>query len=94
MVDLLLMITIGFLGSFGHCVGMCVPLTTAFSLSLTQQQTSPLWQQQFTFHLLLNLGRLLSYTLVGAEIGALGSVLIAGGQMVGMVVGYARELQF
>ncbi|AFZ29588.1 Ferric reductase domain protein transmembrane component domain protein [Gloeocapsa sp. PCC 7428] len=83
MVDLLLMITLGFLGSFGHCIGMCVPLTTAFSLSLTQQQTSPPWQQQFTFHLLLNLGRLLSYTLVGAGIGALGSVLIAGGQMAG-----------
>lgn len=82
MVDLLLVMTLGFLGSFGHCVGMCVPLTTAFSLSLTQQ-VSPTWRQQFVFHLLLNLGRLASYTLVGAAIGALGSVLIAGGQMAG-----------
>lgn len=81
MLDLLLIMTLGFLGSFGHCVGMCVPLTTAFSLSINQQ--TPNWRQQVVFHLLLNLGRLVSYTLVGAAIGALGSVLIAGGQMAG-----------
>lgn len=80
MLDLLLILAIGFFGSFGHCVGMCGPLTVAFSLS---HRDPPKWQQQLSFHILLNLGRLVSYTLVGAGIGALGSILIAGGQMAG-----------
>jgi len=82
MLDLLLIMTLGFLGSFGHCVGMCGPLSVAFSLS--QKQETPSWQQQLYFHTLLNLGRIVSYTLVGAGIGALGSVLIASGQMAGI----------
>lgn len=82
MLDLFLIMTLGFLGSFGHCVGMCGPLTVAFSLS--HQQKTPKWQQQLYFHTLLNLGRIVSYALVGAGIGALGSVLLASGQMAGI----------
>lgn len=83
MLDLLLIITLGFLGSFGHCAGMCGPLTVAFSLS-QQQKAQKRWQQQLSFHLLLNLGRIVSYALVGAGIGALGSVLVASGQTAGI----------
>jgi len=61
---------------------MCGPIAVAFSLS--RQNTTPSWQQQLCFHALLNLGRITSYALVGAGIGALGSVLIAGGQMAGV----------
>ena len=82
MLDLLLIILLGFLGSFGHCFGMCGPLTVAFSLS--KQQENPSWQKQLKFHTLLNLGRMLSYTLVGAGIGSLGSVLVEGGQLAGI----------
>jgi len=82
MLDWFLIMTLGFLGSFGHCVGMCGPLTVAFSLS--HQQKTPKWQQQLYFHTLLNLGRIVSYALVGAGIGALGSVLLASGQMAGI----------
>ena len=82
MVDLLLIMSLGFLGSFGHCVGMCGPLTVAFSLS--QKQQTPGWRQQLYFHGLLNLGRILSYALVGAGIGAIGSVVVASGQMAGI----------
>ena len=82
MLDLLLITTLGFLGSFGHCLGMCGPLTAAFSLS--GQSASSTWQRQLTFNLLLNLGRVTSYALIGAAIGALGSVLIAGGQLAGI----------
>ncbi|MDZ8051735.1 MAG: sulfite exporter TauE/SafE family protein [Aulosira sp. ZfuVER01] len=82
MLDLSLITILGFLGSFGHCFGMCGPLTMAFSLS--HQQETPDWRQQLKFHILLNLGRMLSYTLVGAGIGALGSVLIEGGQLAGI----------
>ncbi len=80
MIDLWLVVLLGFVGSFGHCVGMCGPLTAAFSLS---QQFST-WQQRLYFNGLLNLGRILSYALVGAGIGALGSVLVAGGQLAGI----------
>jgi sulfite exporter TauE/SafE len=82
MLDLLLVASLGFLGSFGHCVGMCSPIAIAFSLSQNQEKPN-LWQQ-IRFHGLLNLGRILSYALVGAAIGLLGSVLIAGGQFAGV----------
>ncbi|MEM8505492.1 MAG: sulfite exporter TauE/SafE family protein [Cyanobacteria bacterium P01_D01_bin.1] len=93
-IELWLTAAIGFLGSFGHCVGMCGPVATAFALSVESQSelstdesldsSSGSWRSQIVFHLLLNLGRLLSYALVGMGIGALGSVLFAGGQMAGV----------
>ena len=82
MLDLSLITLLGFLGSFGHCFGMCGPLTVAFSLS--NHQENPSWQQQLKFHALLNLGRMLSYALVGAGIGTIGSVLVQGGQLAGV----------
>ncbi|GAP97849.1 urease accessory protein UreH domain-containing protein [Leptolyngbya sp. NIES-2104] len=88
MLDLLLIASVGFLGSFGHCLGMCSPLTVAFSLSHHNRSK---WQQ-VRFNVLLNLGRILSYAIVGAAIGALGSVLIAGGQLAGIDSGLRRTL--
>jgi uncharacterized protein len=88
MLDLLLIASVGFLGSFGHCLGMCSPLTVAFSLSSEKDDRSA----QFRFNLLLNIGRILSYALVGAAIGSLGSVLIAGGQLAGIDSGLRRGL--
>lgn len=91
LLDFLLMVSLGFLGSFGHCASMCGPLTVAFSLTTEKAGTdsvatptqagsdSAIW-----FHALLNLGRMLSYGVVGAGIGAVGEVLLAGGQMAGI----------
>lgn len=62
---------------------MCGPLTVAFSLSQQSADPATVWRSLW-FHTLLNLGRILSYTLVGAGIGALGSVLIVGGQFAGI----------
>jgi sulfite exporter TauE/SafE len=89
MLDLLLVAALGFLGSFGHCVGMCGPLAVAFSLSDKESKDNPKknpknWQQHLYFHALLNLGRILSYAIAGAAIGAIGSVLVAGGQLAGL----------
>lgn len=86
MLDLLLVAALGFLGSFGHCVGMCGPLTVAFSLSSkdSKDSNSVKWQQSLYFHLLLSIGRILSYAIAGAAIGAIGSVLAAGGQFAGL----------
>ncbi|XHX76282.1 MAG: sulfite exporter TauE/SafE family protein [Stenomitos frigidus ULC029] len=91
MVELGLVLLLGLLGSFGHCVGMCGPLTAAFALSQASQQSST-WQQRLVFHGLLNLGRIASYALVGASIGALGSVLVASGQLAGIGSGLRQGL--
>ena len=80
MLDLVLISTLGFLGSFGHCAGMCGPLAIAFSLS---QTTANQKSAALRFHLLLNLGRIVTYAIAGAAIGGVGSVLIASGQMAG-----------
>ncbi len=86
-LDLWLIAALGFLGSFGHCVGMCGPITAAFALSAGQRNPGQADRPQpsnIQFHMLLNVGRLLSYALVGAGIGALGSAVFAGGQMAGV----------
>ena len=89
LLDLFLIMTLGFLGSFGHCVGMCGPLTVAFSLSQKQDNPKGLLLR---FHILLNLGRIVSYALVGSGIGALGSVLLAGGQLAGIGSGLRQGM--
>ncbi len=88
-LDLWLIAALGFLGSFGHCVGMCGPVAAAFALgeSGTGEKTAQIW-----FHLLLNVGRLLSYGLVGAAIGALGSAVFAGGELAGVGSGLRRAI--
>lgn len=82
MVEFVLIASLGFLGSFGHCVGMCGPIAIAFSLA--EHQTEGDRWHRFRFNVLLNLGRITSYTLVGAGIGAIGSLVVAGGQLAGV----------
>lgn len=90
LLDLLLITTLGFLGSFGHCAGMCGPLSVAFSLSQKEKQSS--WLSSFAFHLLLNSGRIFSYGCVGAVLGTVGSVAIASGQLVGIGSGLRQVI--
>jgi len=78
VTDWFLLATLGFLGSFGHCAGMCGPLAIAIS---GQRRTV---SQLFWFHLSLNLGRILSYAMVGAAMGGIGSVVVAGGTLAGV----------
>ena len=83
LLDLLLVVAQGFLGSFGHCAGMCGPLTVSFSLS-QQNNTSANWKTSLAFHFLLNFGRVGSYVLVGSALGGVGSVVMASGQLAGV----------
>jgi sulfite exporter TauE/SafE len=62
-------------------MGMCGPLTVALALS---QQDNSNKISGLQFHLLLNLGRVISYTLVGAALGGLGSIIVASGQLAGI----------
>lgn len=55
----------GFLGGFGHCVGMCGPVVATYSLTLKPRSIAP--------HLLYNLGRISTYAILGGFIGLTGS---------------------
>lgn len=79
--DLFLIFALGFLGSFGHCAGMCSPIALAFSLQQNKQQGKI---SALSFHLWLNLGRLLSYGIIGGMIGAIAEVFVIGGQLAGL----------
>lgn len=56
---------LGFFGG-GHCVGMCGGLSSAFALQL------PPHINRFSLIVLLNLGRISSYVLIGTLMGLLG----------------------
>ncbi len=71
-VNILSIITIAFLGSFGHCIGMCGGIVIAYSS--TKVQTSWNKTQQSIAHLLYSLGRVLTYAVLGAIFGYLGGV--------------------
>lgn len=58
----------GLMGA-GHCIGMCGGLVGALSLSETGQKGG------WLFHLLYNIGRITTYTLIGAVVGWLGSAM-------------------
>lgn len=63
-----LALTTGLAGS-GHCIGMCGGLVAAFSLTPHGRRGGILFQ------LLYHLGRLTTYTLIGAAVGWLGSAI-------------------
>jgi sulfite exporter TauE/SafE len=71
-VDIVSIITIAFLGSFGHCVGMCGGIVIAYSSTKVQNQWSK--TEQSISHILYSLGRITTYAILGAIFGALGGV--------------------
>jgi len=71
-IDFISIATIAFLGSFGHCVGMCGGIVIAYSSTKVQQGWSK--TQQSLSHLLYSLGRILTYSVLGAIFGYIGSV--------------------
>lgn len=65
--EALAMLAAGLAGGFGHCVGMCGPVVAALSLGESRPGMRHL--------LLYNLGRLMTYALLGALVGVTGSFL-------------------
>ena len=63
-VDLVSMFMLGLLGT-GHCIGMCGPLVVAL----------PGQFGSWSAHLIYNLGRIATYSLVGGIMGMIGSGL-------------------
>ena len=72
-LDIITLITIAFLGSFGHCIGMCGGIVLAYSGNKIDQNDSKI--KQSLSHLAYNLGRVTTYITLGAIFGAIGSVL-------------------
>ena len=62
------MLLAGLAGGFGHCISMCGPLVAALSVGEPRQG--------FLHHLLYNLGRVTTYSILGAIVGLSGSFLV------------------
>ena len=72
-ISIISIITIAFLGSFGHCVGMCGGIVIAYSSTKIKNE----WTKkiQATAHLLYSFGRVTTYTVLGALFGLVGGVV-------------------
>jgi sulfite exporter TauE/SafE len=78
-----LALTTGFLGGFGHCIGMCGPLVASSALhsASTGARHPPGW---FAPQALYNAGRLTTYGLVGAIMGFAASFVNVAGSLAGI----------
>ena len=62
-ISILTIISIAFLGSFGHCVGMCGGIVIAYSSTKIKAEWSK--QVQAIAHLLYSFGRITTYMILG-----------------------------
>ncbi len=72
-IDIFSIVTVAFLGSIGHCIGMCGGIIVAYSST----KIDGTWSKyaQSIAHLIYSLGRITTYTLLGAIFGAIGGVV-------------------
>ena len=68
VAPLIAMLLSGLAGGFGHCISMCGPVVGALSVGETRKG--------ILHHLLYNLGRITTYTILGAMVGLSGSFLV------------------
>jgi sulfite exporter TauE/SafE len=62
-----LLFTSGFLGGFGHCIGMCGPIVASYCMAAKSRG--------LLAHLLFNYGRVTTYAVLGGIMGGTGSFL-------------------
>ncbi len=86
-IDFFSIVTIAFLGSFGHCVGMCGGIVIAY----TSAKVNRRWDRtrESLSHLLYSLGRVTTYVTLGAVFGYLGSVATFDGTTRGTLLIFA-----
>ena len=82
-IDFLSAFVIGLLGS-GHCIGMCGGITTMLTSAIAQQQNS---SKQFKLVSAYHLGRIFSYSLIGAIVGFSSSI---AAKSIGVPLGFLR----
>ena len=73
-VNIFTIISIAFLGSFGHCIGMCGGIVMAYSTIKIKPESSKV--SKTIAHLLYSFGRVFTYTILGALFGFLGGVVL------------------
>jgi len=71
-VDLITIISVAFLGSFGHCIGMCGGIVIAYSSTKINSHWNR-YKQSFA-HILYSFGRIVTYTILGAIFATIGGV--------------------
>ncbi len=71
-INILTIVSIAFLGSFGHCIGMCGGIVVAYSTIKIDPKSSKV--SQGVAHLLYSFGRVFTYSILGAIFGAIGGV--------------------
>ncbi|NPA81715.1 MAG: sulfite exporter TauE/SafE family protein, partial [Epsilonproteobacteria bacterium] len=74
LVTLWAIMSVAFLGSLGHCIGMCGGFVVAYTTAKIDPSKGKLYQ--FLSHLAYNIGRITSYVIIGVIFGALGSIFI------------------
>ncbi len=72
-ISIITIITIAFLGSFGHCIGMCGGIVVAYSS--TKINTSWSKTKQSISHVLYSFGRITTYVILGFIFGFVGGVV-------------------
>lgn len=103
-IELLAIISFALLGSIGHCIGMCGGFILTYTTAKIKPEQTRL--SQSTYHFLYNMGRVTTYTVLGALFGYFGSLwditpltraimfLIAGLLMILMGLSFAGKLKF
>lgn len=74
VIDYLAAFTTGFLGGFGHCIGMCGPIIGSYAVSSAPSLS---FKERVLTHLLYNTGRITTYAFVGFFMALAGSSLSA-----------------
>lgn len=76
----LVFLTTGFTVGFGHCIGMCGPIVVSLSLNLKAHNL-------IVPHLLYNVGRVVTYVILGGVMGATGSFTLVATHIAGIQKG-------
>ena len=97
-------VTFALLGSVGHCIGMCGGFIVTYTTAKIKPKHSR--AQSAFYHFLYNIGRVTSYTVLGALFGYFGSLwdvsplaravmfAVAGVMMIVMGLSFAGKLKF
>lgn len=72
-IDILSIVTVAFLGSVGHCIGMCGGIIVAYSSTKIDGKWSK--YAQAIAHLIYSFGRITTYVLLGTIFGTIGGVV-------------------
>lgn len=75
-------VTTGFLGGFGHCIGMCGPIVASYALTARPEENI-LQRGRIMTHIMYNAGRIITYSSLGGLMGLAGSFVNIAGRIAG-----------